>query len=77
MDLQDKLFSMLKKDALRHNPNVDIVKLHKSGGVVSRSTKYRKKIQSIRIRVSPSFSFLFSKFPFTNALPVGMSSYEE
>lgn len=75
MDLQDKLFSMLKKDALRHNPNVDIVKLHKSGGVVSRSTKYRKKIQSIR--VSPSFLFLFSKFPFTNALPVGMSSYEE
>ncbi|KAI4320436.1 hypothetical protein MLD38_033918 [Melastoma candidum] len=47
---QEKLFSMLKKDALKINPSIDVVKLQKSGGVVSRNVKYRQKARSYRIR---------------------------
>ncbi|XP_048230757.1 protein CLP1 homolog [Ricinus communis] len=46
---QEKLFSMLR-DVLRSKPNVDVVKLQKSGGVVSRSSKVRQKSRSYRIR---------------------------
>lgn len=47
---QEKLFSMLKKDVLKVNPNVDVVKLQRSGGVVSRNQKYRQKFRSLRMR---------------------------
>ncbi|KAK8948163.1 hypothetical protein KSP40_PGU022236 [Platanthera guangdongensis] len=46
---QEKLYSMLK-DVTKSKPNVDIVKLHKSGGVVSRNPKFRQKSRSFRIR---------------------------
>ncbi|OVA09076.1 Pre-mRNA cleavage complex II Clp1 [Macleaya cordata] len=46
---QDKLCSMLK-DVLKNKPNVDVVKLQKSGGVVSRNAKVRQKARSFRIR---------------------------
>ncbi|KAG9451736.1 hypothetical protein H6P81_004640 [Aristolochia fimbriata] len=46
---QEKLYSMLK-DVLKGKPNVDVVKLHKSGGVVSRNPKVRQKARSFRIR---------------------------
>lgn len=49
--MQEKLWSMLK-DALKNKPNVDVVKLHKSGGVVSRNAKVRQKARSYRIKVS-------------------------
>ncbi|KAJ0043642.1 hypothetical protein Pint_19302 [Pistacia integerrima] len=46
---QEKLFSMLR-DVLKNKPNVDVVKLQKSGGVVSRNAKVRQKARSYRIR---------------------------
>ncbi|CAN1153101.1 Protein CLP1 homolog [Linum perenne] len=46
---EEKLFSMLR-DVLRSKPNVDVVKLQKSGGVVSRSPKLRQKSRSYKIR---------------------------
>ncbi|CAI0453508.1 unnamed protein product [Linum tenue] len=46
---QEKLFSMLR-DVLRNKPNVDVVKLQKSGGVVSRTQKLRQRSRSFRIR---------------------------
>ncbi|KAK4736783.1 hypothetical protein R3W88_000480 [Solanum pinnatisectum] len=46
---QEKLCSMLK-DVLKNRPNVDVVKLQKSGGVVSRNAKVRQKARSYRIR---------------------------
>ncbi|KAL5582386.1 hypothetical protein UlMin_014828 [Ulmus minor] len=47
---KEKLWSMLR-DVLRNKqPNVDVVKLKRSGGVVSRSSKYRQKTRSYRIR---------------------------
>ncbi|KAH1038547.1 hypothetical protein J1N35_040290 [Gossypium stocksii] len=46
---QEKLFSMLKAVA-KSKPNVDVVKLQKSGGVVSRNAKYRQKSRVYRIR---------------------------
>ncbi|GLJ05625.1 hypothetical protein SUGI_0021580 [Cryptomeria japonica] len=46
---QEKLYSMLK-DMLNGKPNIDIVKLHKSGGVVSRSPKYRSRMREFRTR---------------------------
>lgn len=49
--VQEKLCSMLK-DVLKSKPNVDVVKLHKSGGVVLRNQKVRQKTRSLRIRVS-------------------------
>lgn len=48
---QEKLCSMLR-DVLRKKPNVDVVKLQRSGGVVSRNAKFRQKARSHRIRVS-------------------------
>ncbi|KAG8387290.1 hypothetical protein BUALT_Bualt02G0006000 [Buddleja alternifolia] len=46
---QEKLWSMLK-DVLKNKPNVDVVKLQKSGGVVSRNAKIRQKARAFRIR---------------------------
>lgn len=46
---QEKLCSMLK-DVLKNKPNVDVVKLQKSGGVVARNTKVRQRARSYRIR---------------------------
>ncbi|GMP28981.1 hypothetical protein CsSME_00004290 [Camellia sinensis var. sinensis] len=46
---QEKLCSMLK-DVLKSKPNVDVVKLQKSDGVVSRNAKVRQKARSYRIR---------------------------
>jgi polyribonucleotide 5'-hydroxyl-kinase len=46
---QEKLCSMLK-DILKDKPNVDVVKLQRSGGVVSRNLKFRQKSRSVRIR---------------------------
>lgn len=46
---QEKLCSMLK-DVLKSKPKVDVVKLQKSGGVVSRPPKYRQKSRGHRIR---------------------------
>uniref|UniRef100_A0A1J3DF90 Protein CLP1 homolog n=1 Tax=Noccaea caerulescens TaxID=107243 RepID=A0A1J3DF90_NOCCA len=46
---QEKLFSMLK-DVLRSKSNVDVVKLHKSGGVVARSSPARKVSRAFRIQ---------------------------
>ncbi|KAG6741703.1 hypothetical protein POTOM_054981 [Populus tomentosa] len=48
--IQEKLFSMLR-DVLKSKPNVDVLKLQKSGGVVSRSSKFRQKSRSYRIRL--------------------------
>jgi polyribonucleotide 5'-hydroxyl-kinase len=52
--MQEKLWSMLR-DVLKNKPNVDVVKLQKSGGVVSRNNKVRQKARSYRIRVSCYF----------------------
>lgn len=46
---QEKLCSMLK-DVLKNKPNVDVVKLQKSGGVVARNPKVRQRARSYRIR---------------------------
>ncbi|KAK1359535.1 hypothetical protein POM88_044009 [Heracleum sosnowskyi] len=46
---QEKLCSLLK-DVLKSKPNVDVVKLQKSGGVVSRNAKVRQKARGHRIR---------------------------
>ncbi|GAB2294325.1 Protein CLP1 [Dionaea muscipula] len=46
---QEKLWSMLK-EVHRSKPRVDVVKLQKSGGVVSRNAKYRQKSRGYRIR---------------------------
>ncbi|XP_058187169.1 protein CLP1 homolog [Rhododendron vialii] len=46
---QEKLFSMLK-DVLKSKPNVDVVKLQKSGGVVTRLGNVRKKARHFRIK---------------------------
>ncbi|XP_020592134.1 protein CLP1 homolog [Phalaenopsis equestris] len=46
---QEKLFSMLR-DVLKGKPHVDIVKLHKSEGVVLRNQKVRQMSRSYRIR---------------------------
>lgn len=48
--LKEKLCSLLK-DVLKSKPNVDVVKLQKSGGVVSRNPKVRQKARGNRIRV--------------------------
>ncbi|VAI45492.1 protein CLP1 homolog [Triticum urartu] len=47
--LQEKLWKMLK-DAVQSKPNIDVVKLHKSEGVVLRNSKYRQKTRSFRIK---------------------------
>lgn len=46
---------MLKAVA-KSKPNVDVVKLQKSGGVVSRNAKYRQKSRGYRIRVNATFT---------------------
>jgi hypothetical protein len=48
--LQEKLWKMLK-DAVQNKPNINVVKLHKSEGVVPRNSKYRQKTRSSRIKV--------------------------
>jgi len=40
------------KDVLKNKLKVDVVKLQKSGGVVSRTPRYRQKSRGHRIRVS-------------------------
>lgn len=49
--LQEKLWKMLK-DAVQSKANIDVVKLHKSEGVVLRNSKYRQKTRSFRIKVN-------------------------
>ncbi|KAM1357990.1 hypothetical protein ACFX2I_045082 [Malus domestica] len=46
---QEKLWSMIR-NVLKNKPGVDVVKLQKSGGVVSRNAKFRQKSRSHRIR---------------------------
>ena len=45
------------KDVLKSKSNVDVVKLHKSGGVVPRNPKVRQKARSYKMRVN-SIMFL-------------------
>ena len=40
------------RDKFKAKPNVDIVKLHKSGGVVARSSKFRQRMRNVKTRVS-------------------------
>lgn len=51
------------RDVLKNKTIVDVVKLQRSGGVVSRNAKFRQKARSYRIRVSiweiGNFLFLF------------------
>lgn len=45
------------QEVLKERPGVEIVKLHKSGGVVNRNSKYRQRsrVQKTRVRsISPS-----------------------
>lgn len=51
------------KDVLRSKSNVDVVKLHKSGGVVARTGKVRQRSRNYRIQVS-NFSFISFNNPF-------------
>lgn len=46
---QEKLYSKLKH-VLKSKSNVDVVKLKKSGGVVSKNSEFRKLARSCRIR---------------------------
>lgn len=46
---QEKLYSMLR-DKFKAKPGVDIVKLHKSGGVVARSSKFRQRMRNVKTR---------------------------
>lgn len=57
--MQEKLFSMLK-DVLKSKPNVDVVKLQKSGGVVTRQGNVRKKARHYRIKVTNKVFGLWS-----------------
>jgi hypothetical protein len=50
------------KDAVQSKPNIDVVKLQKSEGVVLRNSKYRQKTRSFRIKVS----FIFLKWNLPN-----------
>ena len=47
---QEKLYSMLQ-EVLKVRPGVDIVKLHKSGGVVNRNSKYRQRSRVQKTKV--------------------------
>lgn len=60
--MQEKLWSMLR-DVLKNKPNIDVVKLQKSGGVVSRNAKVRQKSRSCRIKVAAT-SVVSSKLTF-------------
>ncbi|KAF3520552.1 hypothetical protein DY000_02058866 [Brassica cretica] len=46
---QEKLYSKLKH-VLSSKSNVDVVKLHKSGGVVAKNSEFRKTARSCRIQ---------------------------
>eukprot|EP00249_Psilotum_nudum_P015885 c25571_g1_i1 orf=629-1477(+) len=46
---QEKLYHMLS-DMFRSKSGIDILKLHKSGGVVARSPKYRQQMRNSRIK---------------------------
>ncbi|XP_073020906.1 protein CLP1 homolog [Primulina huaijiensis] len=46
---QEKLWSLLR-DVYKNKANIDVVKLQKSGGVVSRNAKVRQKSRAYRIR---------------------------
>lgn len=56
------------KDVLKNKPNVDVVKLQKSGGVVSRNAKFRQKARSYRIRVSKLFVTMVDDWNYSNNL---------
>ncbi|XP_010463954.1 PREDICTED: protein CLP1 homolog isoform X2 [Camelina sativa] len=47
---QEKLFSRLKDFLSRSKSNVDVVKLHKSGGVVARAREFRQSSRNSRIQ---------------------------
>ncbi|XP_010417718.1 PREDICTED: protein CLP1 homolog [Camelina sativa] len=47
---QEKLFSRLKDFLSRSKSNVDVVKLHKSGGVVARAREFRQSSRTSRIQ---------------------------
>ncbi|TKY50608.1 CLP1-like protein [Spatholobus suberectus] len=77
----EKLCSMLK-DVLESEPKVDVVKLHKSGGVVSRSYRIREYFYGLSNDLSPhsniaNFSDLFvyrvggGPQALCSALPIG------
>lgn len=55
---QEKLFSRLK-DVLKSKSNVDVVKLHKSGGVVARDKEFRQSSRTSRIQVNVFQSHIF------------------
>ena len=61
------------KDAVQSKPNIDVVKLQKSEGVVLRNSKYRQKTRSFRIKVS--FIFLNRIGPTIPSTLVGTLSY--
>jgi len=61
------------KDAVQSKPNIDVVKLQKSEGVVLRNSKYRQKTRSFRIKVS--FIFLNRICPTIPSTLVGTLSY--
>eukprot|EP00249_Psilotum_nudum_P004229 c17772_g1_i1 orf=166-1518(+) len=46
---QEKLYSMLR-DKFKTKSGVDIVKLHKSGGVVARNSKFRQRMRNVKTR---------------------------
>ncbi|PKA47635.1 Protein CLP1 like [Apostasia shenzhenica] len=61
---QEKLFSMLKKDVLKSKPTIDIVKLHKSEGVVPRNQKVRQQSQNCKIK-EYFYGFINDLSPYT------------
>ena len=50
------------RDKFKAKPNVDIVKLHKSGGVVARSSKFRQRMRNVKTRVSLACLIFFERF---------------
>ena len=63
LNSQEKLWSMIR-NVLKNKPGVDVVKLKKSGGVVSRNAKFRQK--SIRVSINmlpfnPCYLFFLKK----------------
>lgn len=49
------------RDVLKGEPKVDVVKLQRSGGVVSRNAKFRQKTRSSRTRVKLLFNVFCMK----------------
>lgn len=68
--VQEKLYSMLR-DVLKGRPGVDIVKLHKSGGVVNRNNKYRQRTRVHKTRVGIFTSWRFSSLPPVDSFHLG------